>query len=201
MDAETHPRRHRDVRPTGVIRIAAVVVSVLCATPAGAQTPSASAPGPCASDTTYHPFDFWVGSWSVRDSTGRLLGSDVVSPIVGGCAFVELWRDADGSEGQSLFYYATDQRRWKQVWVTPEASSVGGFKEKRLVARFPNGGVRFQGELVGPRTIVFDRTTLTPVTGGRVHQVIEISRDGGTTWLVTFDAVYVPAPATGKEKP
>jgi hypothetical protein len=39
---------------------------------------------------------------------------------------------------------------------------------------------------------MLDRTTLTPLGNGRVRQVIETSRDGGKTWRVGFDAVYVP---------
>lgn len=105
---------------------------------------------------------------------------------------MENWREPDGSEGKSLFYYATDQRRWKQVWVTPDAMLPGGFKEKRLIARLPGGGVRFQGEIIGPQAVILDRTTLAPMAGGRVRQLIEISRNGGTTWTATFDAIYVP---------
>jgi hypothetical protein len=37
-----------------------------------------------------------------------------------------------------------------------------------------------------------DRTTLVPLSGGRVRQTIEISRDAGKTWEVTFDAEYRP---------
>jgi hypothetical protein len=38
------------------------------------------------------------------------------------------------------------------------------------------GGVRFQGEIPHPDgTLHFDRTIPTPLPGGRVHQVIEIS--------------------------
>jgi hypothetical protein len=43
---------------------------------------------------------------------------------------------------------------------------------------------------------VLDRTTLTPLSDGRVRQVIEISRDHGTTWQTGFDAYYThPKPA------
>jgi hypothetical protein len=164
--------------------------------PAQTPEPAASASA-CRADTTYHPFDFWVGRWTVQDSAGKFLGTDEVTAIVGGCAFVETWHDADGTDGQSLFYFAIDQNRWKQVWVTPAANRLGGYKEKRLIARLPGGAVRFQGELVGPRAIILDRTTLTP-QAGRVHQVIEISRDGGTTWLPSFDGFYVPLPSPAK---
>lgn len=36
-----------------------------------------------------------------------------------------------------------------------------------------------------------DRTTLTPMPGGTVTQVIEVSREGGRSWEVTFDARYL----------
>jgi len=66
----------------------------------------------------------------------------------------------------------------------------GGVKEKRLIARYPDGSVRFQGEVTTPDGIVLDRTTLTPREDGTVRQLIETSRDGGATWVVGFDAVY-----------
>lgn len=70
---------------------------------------------------------------------------------------------------------------------------AGGVKEKRLMERYEDGGVRFQGEIALPdgRTYL-DRTTLSPLDGGRVRQHIEISTDGGRSWRTTFDAVYVP---------
>ena len=53
--------------------------------------------------------------------------------------------------------------------------------------------MRFQGEIALPSgNTCFDRTTLTPLEEGKVRQVIEVSRDGGQKWRVTFDAVYVP---------
>jgi len=36
------------------------------------------------------------------------------------------------------------------------------------------------------------RTTLTPLDGGHVRQLIEESTDDGATWAVEFDAIYVP---------
>lgn len=51
----------------------------------------------------------------------------------------------------------------------------------------------FQGEITLPSgNTCLDRTTLTPLEEGKVRQVIEVSRDGGQNWRVTFDAVYIP---------
>jgi hypothetical protein len=36
-----------------------------------------------------------------------------------------------------------------------------------------------------------DRTTLTPRGSGEVHQLIEVSLDGGREWKTTFDARYI----------
>ena len=70
-------------------------------------------------------------------------------------------------------------------------TALGPMKEKKLIEELKDGGVRFQGEiphLNGGSHL--DRTTLTPLTQDKVHQVIEISRDAGKTWEVVFDAEY-----------
>ena len=159
----------------------------LCAQSSG--KPPILPPHPCQGDPEYHKLDFWVGTWDVYDNhDGTLNGRDVVEKIVGGCAIVENWKEADGSgEGKSLFYYQSAKKQWKQVWVT----DAGPIKEKQLVEEMKDGGVRFQGEIPhhdGKSHL--DRTTLTPLTGGRVHQVIEISRDASKTWETVFDADY-----------
>jgi hypothetical protein len=151
-----------------------------------------SIPHPCEGDPVYHKLDFWVGKWDVYDNhDGTLNGTDIVEKIVGGCALIENWREADGSgEGKSLFYFEQTKKVWKQVWVT----DAGPIKEKQLVLEGKDS-IRFQGEIPHPDGgSHLDRTTLTPLAGGRVHQVIEISRDAGKTWTNAFDADYRPHP-------
>jgi hypothetical protein len=158
---------------------------------AAIATASPSPPPACAATPAFHALDFWIGRWRVT-SGGAFAGSDVVRAVQGGCAVEEDWTDADGSHGQSLFYYNWFADTWRQVWVTDRATYRGGLKEKQLVARYPDGGVRFQGLLPGApgSRLVLDRTTLTPLGPDRVRQVIETSVDGGTNWRVGFDAIY-----------
>lgn len=175
------------------VRFALALASVLfCAAPA-----SALAASDCATDGTFHWLDFWLGTWRVT-ANGAYAGTDAVTSDLGGCAVDEHWTDADGSRGQGLFFYDSFAGRWNQIWLTEQSAHVGGLKYKTLVGRFPDGSVRFQGLLPAPagRPPILDRTTLTPVRDGTVRQVIEISRDGGTTWSVTFDAVYTRIPAS-----
>ena len=155
---------------------------------------SAQASGGCAGDSTYAALDFWVGTWRVYVEE-TLVGTNRISKVLQGCAIVEEWQDARGTRGQSLFYVEPALRQWKQVWVTEAAQRVGGVKEKHLIAYLPGAGVRFQGELRQPDgRVVLDRTTLSPLPGGEVRQLIEVSSDGGTSWRPTFDARYRRTP-------
>jgi len=150
-------------------------------------------PMPCRNQDRGKLLDFWVGNWRVTDSkTGSFQGTDRVDSTLDGCAVFENWKGADaGDEGKSLFTYNARTHQWDQVWVTLDTSQPGGLKYKRMVGNYPDGSTRFQGDLDLPDgRIVLDRTTLTPMKNGTVHQVIAISRDGGDKWLDGFDAIY-----------
>lgn len=146
-------------------------------------------PPGCQADSAAHALDFWVGNWTVQVG-GEHAGTNRIDAILGGCAITELWRDAGGGEGHSLFYYLPAQKEWRQVWVTPAALRPGGVKEKRQV-EFGGPGIRFQGTIALPDGRSYlDRTTLTPQADGTVRQLIEVSTDSGTTWRPTFDGIY-----------
>lgn len=159
------------------------------AMPVDAQRPQMP---PCSSRPVFGWLDFWVGEWRVLVGDQQV-GTNRISKVLDGCAITEEWTDARGGTGRSLFYVSPDTGLWRQVWVTNTALAPGGVKEKQLVARYPDGGVRLQGEIVTGGEVVLDRTTLRPLPGGRVRQTIERSNDGGATWIAGFDAVYVPA--------
>jgi hypothetical protein len=143
--------------------------------------------GACAADA--QPLAFWFGHWDVF-SDGRLDGHNFVESTLDGCAVLEHWDDVSGSRGMSLFYFEPHARQWKQVWVTDHALAPGGLKEKTLI--FSSDGLtRFQGTVwATPERFVLDRTTLRRLDDGSVNQLIEYSRDGGTTWTKAYDAVY-----------
>jgi hypothetical protein len=136
----------------------------------------------CRPSPRMHALDFWIGNWDVSQG-GQLVGTDTVESIHNGCAIVEHWRDVEGGEGSSLFYYDPSADVWKQVWVTDQALRLGGMKEKIEQKDFTSSmRTRFQGAI--------DRTTLTREADGRVHQLIERSIAGGKSWRTTFDAIY-----------
>lgn len=168
--------------------LAALLTSVLFS--ASAQTPRAR-PASCDKDPTYHKLDFWLGDWDVFDlKSGERDGTNRIEKTLKSCAILENWTEAsDHSEGKSLFYVVRATGTWKQIWV----EDSGGTKEKRLLDSYVGEGVRFQGEIPHKDgTSHLDRTTLLPMSGGRVRQTIEISRDAGKTWATVYDAEYRP---------
>ena len=62
-----------------------------------------------------------------------------------------------------------------------------------MAGTFRDGALRFQGthKLISGGSKAH-KTTLTPMDGGRLRQFIEESDDGGETWTVAFDGIYVP---------
>ena len=171
----------------GTIRAASALAAVLCVV-----EPAFSA---CGSEPRLHALDFWLGTWSVS-SNGETVGTDVVESILDGCAVLERWTDALGGKGVGLFWFDPVAHVWKQVWVTDDALQPFGTKEKSEVREFTTDSrVQFAGRHAAGTSggTVLDRTTLTRLESGAVHQRIEISGDDGRTWETVFDADYRPA--------
>ena len=137
----------------------------------------------CRQSPRMHALDFWIGRWDVLQG-GQLVGTNTIESTLDGCAVLEHWRDVEGGEGTSLFYYNRSEDLWKQVWITDHALQIGGTKEKiEQKEHTASGRVRFQG---------IDRTTLARQEDGKVRQLIESTTDG-KTWRTTFDAIYQPS--------
>ena len=168
-----------------------LALAALLAMGAAADQNPPAAPPACGDAPAGRWLDFWIGEWTVT-AGGQHAGDNRIERAAGGCALLEHWQDRRGSTGVSLFFFSPASATWRQVWVTDRAAAPGGVKEKELVARYPDGSVRFQGAWRAGDAVVLDRTTLTPRPDGSVRQLIETSRDGGATWTAGFDAIYTP---------
>lgn len=168
-----------------------VIAAALLVPPADAQSvPSPPTAAPCRATEVSRNLDFWLGEWDVY-AGDQLDGTDRVERIVGGCGVTERWTDAGGGAGFSLFAYDARRDLWMQTWVTDDSGVPGGIKVKVLRAHSPTS-TTFQGEIEGKSgAVYYDRTILTALPNGRVHQEIQVSRDG-VAWRTGFDAIYVP---------
>lgn len=154
------------------------------------QAQSRASGSPCRVTLVSRSLDFWIGDWDVYVGK-ELAGRDTVERIVDGCAVTERWNGGAGDKGMSLFAYDARKDIWAQTWITSDSSAPGGLKVKVLRAHAP-GTTTFQGEIEGKSgAVYYDRTILTALPGRRVHQEIQMSRDG-VNWRTGFDAIYVP---------
>ena len=168
------------------------LAGLLVAGTAAAQAPPAPSAQPCRATEVSRNLDFWIGDWDVYVGSD-LAGRDTVERDLGGCAVIERWKGAGGpgDQGISLFAYDVRKDLWTQTWVTEDTGVPGGIKVKVLRAHTPTS-TTFQGEIEGKSgAVYYDRTILTAMLGGRVHQEIQVSRDG-VAWRTGFDAVYGP---------
>jgi hypothetical protein len=92
-----------------------------------ALTSTAALASECRELPRMHALDFWIGRWDVSQG-GQLVGTNTIESTHDGCAVMEHWRDIEGEEGTSLFYYDPGTDRWKQVWITNRALQPGGMK-------------------------------------------------------------------------
>ena len=161
--------------------VACAVVAALLVTAVGAQQP----PAPCSAEA-YREFDFWAGDWEVRDPSGKIVGHNTISPILGGCVVLEEWTAAGGAyTGKSFNIWDRSRKRWHQTWV-----DVGGTLLE-LDGAFRDGSMVLEGETVNCEgETIQNRITWTPSEDGTVLQHWETSPDGGATWSTAFDGTY-----------
>ena len=101
------------------LRLAPILL--LAASVAGAQTPR---PFDCQASEVHRQFDSWVGTWTVTDATGQVLGRNEIREVQKGCALEERWTSVRGGTGQSANYYHPGDKEWRQLWVDAGASII-----------------------------------------------------------------------------
>lgn len=150
------------------------------------EAPTAAPAAPCDAPE-YRQFDFWIGDWNVS-AGDQPAGTNSIRPIHGGCALQENWQGtgAGGVSGSSFNIYDRASGRWHQSWVDGSGTLLlldGGLVEGNMVM----SGTRPAGN--GGSAL--HRITWTPNEDGSVRQLWESSLDGGGSWSVLFDGLYV----------
>lgn len=140
---------------------------------------------PCV-DAVYHQFDFWLGDWKVLDPSGGYAGDNLVTSEQDGCLLVEHWRSSSGAEtGTSFNYFDIRDQKWHQLYIDNSGNA----------GDFPVMAGNLQGAKMTLLTNMTDaplsRWTWYPLDANRVRQMAEQSNDGGKTWSITWDSVYV----------
>ena len=146
---------------------------------------------PCRHDPRFREFDFWVGDWDVRpvaSPPGTLASRNRITLEENGCIVQEHWEGQGGSTGQSFNLFDRSVGKWRQTWVDNGAGQhdyAGGLVGNDMVLEgttpAPNGQL---GRIP-------TRLTLFHISADSVRQFSEVSNDGGKTWQVAYNLMYV----------
>lgn len=140
---------------------------------------------PCLHTPENRQFDFWAGEWDV-EMGGQQAGTNSVKQILDGCVIFENWAGARGGTGKSFNFYNAARRKWQQTWV----DSTGSVLE--LAGEYKDGKMQFSGEtLQTDGSTMQHRLTFFNLSTERVRQFWEQSTDGGKTWTIAFDGIYI----------
>ncbi len=152
-------------------------------TTASTQATAKPQPSPCAAPA-FQNFDFWVGTWVVKDQKGNEIGRSEITKVAAGCAILENWKGGDGTPGTSINYFDKKSGKWNQHWVG------GGGELLHLSGALENKMMTLSGTRVTLKGQLLDRISWTLLPDGRVQQQWDISTDGGQNWKKSFDGFY-----------
>ena len=131
---------------------------------------------PCKTPPEARQLDFWVGEWDVRDPQGHVVGRSSIQLILNDCVVLESWSGALGGTGKSMNFWDAGKHRWQQTWVDDR----GGVQQ--YTGQLVDGSLKYVGE--------GRRLTFSPLAGGRVRQLSEVTPDGGKSWTIGYDFTY-----------
>ena len=174
------------------------MLTIVCASPAGAEQSTAASSGAASARDGQHDFDFKDGTWTTHirrlrhPLTGshewiELNGTVTTHKVWGGKALLEEV-EADGPDGRfedlGLFLYNPKAHQWSQYFATGNDGAMGA----PMFGEFRNGrGEFFDQEDLNGRSILarFVWLDIRP-DSHRVEQ--SFSDDGGKTWESNFVA-------------
>ena len=143
-------------------------------------------------EATASDFDFWFGSWDVRNRwlRRRLAGSDdweefdatvVARPLLDGVGNEDEFRTdhAGGFIGMSFRFFDPERRRWSIYWAD---SRRPGELDPPVFGTFSGDVGLFEGENVYRGRPILVRFTWTGVMTPTPRWEQAFSDDGGRTW-------------------
>jgi tetratricopeptide (TPR) repeat protein len=145
---------------------------------------------PCKSRPGARLFDFWIGEWDVFNNQypNSRVGSSVIQDVSGGCTILENYQSSGNLySGKSQNWYDTTTKKWTQVWI-----GAGGDYQTFTDGEYKDGAMRFKFQqpdangVMQPGNFIF--YNLGP---NKVSQYNDLSNDGGKTFQVVYDFIYV----------
>ena len=158
------------MRPALMVLLSAAMVSA-----------AGSPPGESCATAQRHDFDFVVGNWLVRDSSGRAIGTATVARAYAECVLIETWLGV-GSAGESLgiIGFQSESGRWHRDFLDPTGVVLS------LAGRMEGSAMVMTGTEYRPEGARIHRVTWKQTSDGTIEERWQASTDGGRSWQVRF---------------
>jgi len=175
------------VHQSPIIFILIIAASAIHVDHMRAQSDSSQEQNVTCESPEFRQFDFWIGEWDVQNPQGKAAGTSVITPVLNGCAIHEEWHSASSPfAGNSYNVYDRARNVWHQTWVDNTGLLL------QLEGGFKNGKMLLVGERPGADgQTVLNRIAWEALSPDSVRQVWDVSSDGGETWTVQFDGLYL----------
>ena len=136
------------------------------------------------SSAQHHQFDFVVGNWLVRDSSGHAIGTVTVSHEYGGCVLIERWRGVgNAGEGLGVIGYQPGSQTWHRDYIDHDGF-VLAFDGHLDGATMLMTGTDYQSDVAR-----MHRVTWTRKRDASVEERWQTSTDAGRSWQAHFYGV------------
>ena len=131
------------------------------------------------SSAQHHQFDFVVGNWLVRDSSGHATGTVTVSHEYDGCVLIERWRGVgNAGEGLGVIGYQPRTKTWHRDYIDHNGlvTAIDGHLDGATMV--------MTGKDYQPDAVRLHRVTWIPQSDGSVEERWQTSTDAGRSWQV-----------------
>lgn len=147
---------------------------------------SVSGQSECKCCSEFHQqFDFWVGRWIVKDTTGNKVGENVISKLEGNCVVQEKWEGVSGTTGMSINYYDPLDDTWNQLWVD------NGGNILKLKGVYDSNQMLLKSDLITINTQqYYNQIAWTPNDDGTVTQLWQTKDSNGNLLQTLFKGIY-----------
>jgi len=149
---------------------------------------------PCHADSKAREFDFWVGEWNVYSNVNKnLVGYSRIEKISGDCAILENYKSVQTSyNGKSINNYDGTKGCWEQMWVGSSGVELPGPDVQRFVdGHYKDSAMRFTFETTVQGKKAIGNFIFYNLGPDKVRQYQETSIDGGQTYQVGYDLLYL----------
>lgn len=139
-----------------------------------------------ASPAPNKDLDFWVGEWTVTDTTPNAknpIGTNSIKRIYGGKVIQETFKMGT-FEGQSWSVFNPQTKIWNQTWV----DNSGGYIAMHSLKVNGNLAIQTLPNKAKPNSL--NRMVFTNVKPDSFTWIWEATQDGGKTWKLSWRLQY-----------